>query len=299
VEAAEVGNEPGKYDDETYRKLFEAMARGFRQGDPKMQIATCAMNLGPSGRYSKSVDLLKGLDSLWDVLNIHIYPEVEGWPTWRRSFPEDPKIEFLKHLEHVLAWRRENAPGKPVWLTEWGYDSSTKPAPKSGTFAKWVGITDEQQANWIVRGFLVLATTELDRAYLYFFNDNDEPHVHGSSGLTRDFHPKPSFHGVAHLQRTLGAFRLNQVHRASLDEGYVQEWIDGGDPKKRVTVCWYPTGDVRPISIPVASERMTRATLLPLSQDPPEEVTFEPADRSTEVQLKVGERPVFVEWTAP
>ena len=30
IDAVEIGNEPGKYDDATYRKLFEAMARGLR-----------------------------------------------------------------------------------------------------------------------------------------------------------------------------------------------------------------------------------------------------------------------------
>jgi hypothetical protein len=62
VEALEIGNEPGLYDDATYRSIFEHMARGVREADPKLRIATCAANLGKSGRYSKSVDILKGLD---------------------------------------------------------------------------------------------------------------------------------------------------------------------------------------------------------------------------------------------
>ena len=73
LDAAEIGNEPGKYDDATYRTLFEAMARGIRAGDPKMRIATCATNLWKSGAYSKSVDCLAGLESLYDVMNFHTY----------------------------------------------------------------------------------------------------------------------------------------------------------------------------------------------------------------------------------
>jgi hypothetical protein len=190
LEAVEIGNEPGKYDDATYRALFEAMAVGVRLGDPHLRIATCAANLGKSGRYSKSVDVLQGLESHYDIVNIHIYPEVQGWPTWARSYPEDPKIDFLRNVGHVLKWRDENAPSKEVWLTEFGYDASTKPAPPSGDFAKWVGSTETQQALWNVRAFLVLAASGLDRAYLFYFNDNDEAHVHGSSGLTRNYEPK-------------------------------------------------------------------------------------------------------------
>ena len=237
VEAAEIGNEPGKYDDASYRALFEAMARGLRAGDPKMRIATCAANLGPSGRYSKSVDCLAGLESLYDIVNIHDYAEVEGWPTWRRSYAEDPKINFLRDIGHVLAWRTEHAPDKEVWLTEFGWDATTKPRPTSGDFAKWEGSTETQQALWSVRAFLVLAATELDRAYLYFFNDDDTPHLHGSSGITRNFVPKPSFHALAHLQQTLGDYRFKRAISAR-PEVFDYEFENGA--KEHVRVVWKP-----------------------------------------------------------
>src|SRR4029434_6575472 len=82
-----------------------------------LSIATCAANLGPSGRYSKSVDCLAGLESLYDIVNIHNYAEIEGWPTWKRSYAEDPGINFLKGIRHVLTWRNEHAPNKELWLT--------------------------------------------------------------------------------------------------------------------------------------------------------------------------------------
>ncbi len=36
IECAEIGNEPGKYDDAQYRELFTAMARGLRAGEIRM-----------------------------------------------------------------------------------------------------------------------------------------------------------------------------------------------------------------------------------------------------------------------
>ena len=50
-----------------------------------------------------------------------------------------------------------------------------------------------------VDSFLTLSATDLDRAYLYFFNDKDEAQLHGASGITRNFKPKPSFYAMAHL----------------------------------------------------------------------------------------------------
>ncbi len=293
VESMEIGNEPGKYDDDTYRKLFEGMARGAREGDPKLRIATCAVNLGPSGRYSKSVDCLHGLGSLVDIVNIHIYPEVEGWPTWRRSYPEDPKINFLKDLEHVLAWRDQNAQEKEVWLTEFGYDASTKAPPPTGDFAKWQGSTELQQAEWIVRAYLVLAARGADRAYLYFFNDNDEPHVHGSSGLTRNFQPKPAFYAVAHLQKTLGAYRLAKVLREDAESGYLYEFQQGSDARQRVLVAWRPQGEARDVNIPIPATAILRAERMPLSSAAPEPVKWTEGGAGM-IHIPAGEAPVYL-----
>ena len=292
LHAAEIGNEPGKYDDATYRTLFEAMARGIREGAPKMQIATCAANLGPSGRYSKSVDVLKGLESLYDVITIHNYPEITGWPTWKRSYAEDPKIGFLNDINSVLTWRAENAPDKDVWLTEFGWDATTKPRPATGDFAKWEGSTETQQALWTVRGFLVLSATALDRAYLYFFNDDDTPHLHGSSGLTRNFVPKPAFHAVAHLQRALGNFRFTRAH-ATGPEGFIYEYRsdDGG----RVLVAWKPELPEATLELPLQGARIAKAERTPLKAGPAEELEVQVVDGHAVVPA--SETPIFL-WVS-
>jgi hypothetical protein len=264
IEAVEIGNEPGKYDDAEYRRLFESMARGLRAGDPALKIATCAANLGPSGRYSKSVDCLAGLDALWDILNVHCYAEAEPWPTWRRSWPEDPATGFMENVSHVLKWRDGHAPGKQVWVTEFGYDAGTKPAPAAGDFSRWQGSTEAQQAMWSVRSFLLLARLGVDRAHLYFFNDQDEPRVHGSSGITRNFEPKPAFYSLAWLQRSLGDYRFSRVEREDPGECYVYEFIHGADPRKRAWAVWKPAGESRSARVFADPWRAVRAERMPL-----------------------------------
>src|SRR4030095_1219380 len=39
VESVEIGNEPGKWSDADYTRMFRAMAEGVRAGDPKLKIA--------------------------------------------------------------------------------------------------------------------------------------------------------------------------------------------------------------------------------------------------------------------
>ncbi len=289
LEAVEIGNEPGKYDDATYRKLFEAMARGLRETAPKMRIATCAANLGKSGSYSKSVDCIAGLESLYDIVNIHNYAEITGWPTWERSYAEDPKIDFLKNIHHVLTWRAEHAPDKEVWLTEFGWDATTKPNLTTGDFVKWKGSTETQQALWTVRAFIVLAALGVDRAYLYFFNDDDTPHLHASSGLTRNFVPKPAFYAVAHLQKTLGDYRFARAIREG-EEGFVYEFTS--DEKARVWVVWKPSAPSAKMMLPLDGADIVKAEHTPLIAGDAERIEIAVANDRGEIEA--GEAPVYL-----
>ncbi len=69
-------------------------------------------------------------------MQIHRYAIAEGWPVWRRSYPEDAKVPYLSSIQKLLDWRDSNAKGKPVWVTEFGWDSSTKKPDPKGEWAK-------------------------------------------------------------------------------------------------------------------------------------------------------------------
>jgi hypothetical protein len=268
VSSVEIGNEPGNYPDEKYRLLFENMAKGFREGDPKLKILTCNITTGKSGGYEKSVTCVQGLEPLYDVLNIHTYAMVNGWPEWKRSFPEDPTITYLKGIEDLIAWRNQNAKGKEIWVTEFGWDASSKPNLTAGDAAKWKGnVTDAQQARYIVRSFMVFSAMAVDRAYMYFFNDSDEPSFHAASGLTRNFQPKPSFHAMAHLYRSLNDYRFSKVVAKKTGELYAFEYVHGAQPKKKVLVAWSPTGSERTatVDLGLGSAKLVRAERMALA----------------------------------
>src|SRR5579862_2871430 len=294
VSSVEIGNEPGSFDDTAYRAMFEAMARGVREGDPKLTIATCAVTLGKSHKYAKSVTCFEGLSELYDAINIHDYAEAVPWPTWRRSNPEDPSLRYLKDITDAAAWRDKNAPGKPLWVTEFGYDASTKPAPKTGDFAKWEGSTETHQAQWLVRSFLVFSKLPLARAYIYFFNDNDEPHLHGSSGLTRNFKPKPAFYAVAHLYATLGEYRYSRTLLEETNGTYAYEFVKDGDAAKRIWAVWSATKSERsaPVSLPLNGAAAVKAERMPMSENAAEAMEIKKSAEAIEVLA--GEEPVYV-----
>jgi hypothetical protein len=297
VESVEIGNEPGKWSDADYAQMLRAMGEGVRQGDPRLKIATCNLTTGKSGDYEKSVACITNALDLVDILNVHTYAQLENWPTWRRSFPEDTRLpKYLKDVEDLCRWRDQHSAGKPVWITEFGYDSSTKPAEKTGTFAKWVGVTDEQQAQWLVRSLLVFSAMPVERAYIYFFNDDDKPSLHASAGLTRHFKPKPSFHAVAHLHRSLGDYRFHSIIRN--DSGVrVHEYRHESDGK-RVWVAWTPTHDGAPAKVSLANPpgRVVRAERMPLADTLPE---VKPVAAGSTLEVEVSGSPLYLFFGAP
>ncbi|HWH71448.1 MAG TPA: hypothetical protein VNT26_18880, partial [Candidatus Sulfotelmatobacter sp.] len=181
-----------------------------------------------------------------------------------------------------------------VWITEFGYDASTRsPDPKT-EFKQWVGVSEPQQAQWMVRSWLVFATLPVQRAYLYFFNDDDKPQVHGAAGLTRNFQPKPAFYAAAHLQRTLGEYRFGRVVMERAGEAMIYEFQHGTDSARRIWVVWSPTGNGRTatLELPAFEGVLERAERMPLRADEKPEVLLKPEVR----QVPIGETPLYLFW---
>jgi len=212
VDSVEIGNEPGRdpWTAPVYKKIFQSMAKGFKDGDPKLKVVTSWSTANVTEKYSQPMDNLKGLDDIYDVINIHTYSMIEGYPTWRRVHPEHANIDYLKVLSEMADWRNNKAPGKEIWITEFGYDAGTKHG-EPGTFANWISSTETEQAQWLVRSFFAFCTVDVDRAYIYDWDDGDRGIFHGSSGITRNFKPKPSFYALVHLQKTLGDYAFSKV----------------------------------------------------------------------------------------
>lgn len=296
VTSVEIGNEPAAdYKIEEYAAVFDGMAKGIREGDPALKILTATVQAGKPDKYSLPLDMFRSRGKLYDVINVHTYSLVTGWPTWERSFPEDPKIDYLQVCTRAINWRNVNAKDKEVWITEFGYDASIAPAPTEGTFKDWVDVSDEVQAQWIVRSFLVFSELDIERAYLYWFNDDGKnPQFHGASGITRDYQPKMSYWAMKHLYETLGEYRFSKAVTRQDGELFVFEYVRGNDEKDRIWVVWSPTGEAnkpegkgreveKKLELPGT---VVKAERMPMADGPAEAVDV--------AALKIGESPVYI-----
>jgi len=229
------------------------MASGIREGDPRAKILTPAVRARPGDDYSQDLRGLyaeKDILPLYDVINLHTYAAVarknSSESPWNRSYPEDPALVYLKVVDEAIAWRDANAPGKEIWITEFGYDACTPEAMKRRRdwFLKLDGRaspTCSRRSIWS-DPFFAFAGRDIQRAYIYYYDDNDSPSVHGCAGLTRKFVPKPSFWAVKQLYELLGNYRFKRVVETVPREVCVHEFESGGDANHVIWAAWSPTG---------------------------------------------------------
>jgi len=260
----EIGNEPGsRFQTDTFRTLFLNMASGIREGDRRIKIVTPAVHARKGDDYAQDLRILYAdtqLLPLYDVINLHTYATIErtrpNESPWNRTFPEDTTVAYLKVVDEAIEWRDRFAPGKEIWVTEFGYDACTPEAmEKRKDWAlklDWQGNTDLQQAQYLVRSIFAFLQRDVERAYIYFYNDNDEPGVHASSGLTRNFNPKMSFWAVKQLYTLLGDYRFSRkipaeqtVTSAEKEDPQpiaILEFTHGWQSDKKIWAVWSPTG---------------------------------------------------------
>ena len=139
---------------------------------------------------------------------------------------------------------------------------------------------------------------DVDRAYLYFFNDKDEPQLHGASGITRNFKPKPSFHAMSHLYYSLGEYRFSRAVARKDGDLYCFEYQHGSRANDRVYVAWLATGEQKParrtLALGAASAGVYRAERMPMTADGSGEVGWKAT--ALGVDVEVGGSPVFL-WS--
>lgn len=312
----EIGNEPGqKFDDDLYKMIFKNIAQGIRAGDKAVKIVTCTAHPRPADDYTKDLNATFNTPEtkqLFDVINVHTYAQIQrennSQSPWNRSYPEDDSIDYLKVVDETIVWKNKNAADKEIWVTEFGYDACTPGAMNNRKdWAKkldWQGVSDLMQAQYLVRSFMVFAERDIERAYLYFYDDNDAPGVHGCAGLTRNFQPKISYWSIKHLYETLGDYRFSKIIKKEKGNVYIYEFRNGSNPRKAIWVAWSPTGaqshtkdNYTPREIEVTLSRLpgkpSRVVQMPTQDGPAPEVKWTSAGTG-QIKLKIGESPVYI-----
>jgi len=236
---------------------------GVKTADPnaKMVLAGLA-GAGPKDFASNVKSYLDGMRA-WaaahragsfpaDVINIHDYcfgPDPFGTANPRPGLsPEDCKLEDL--MASIVSYRDQDLSGKELWLTEFGYDTY----PKSRLRAPAIGSNSAEvvQGQWLVRSFIALMASGLDRAFLFVSRDNctgddtkcpDNAVQFSTSGIMTEKGseaPKAAWYFLATFRARLGAMRYLGSEDSGNAHVSIAKFYDAA-ANQGAYVVWAPT----------------------------------------------------------
>ncbi len=233
-----------------------------------------------------------------DVINVHYYSFGPGAPAPALS-PEADDVE--SKLAAVVTYRDQNLPGKPVWWTEFGYDTyanSPLHAPALGSNSAFI-----VQGQWLVRELLAALAAGIERATLFELDDTCTPPAtacntqFATCGLltSPDSAPKPAWYFLATFRSRLQTMVYSGQPASGQSDVKIAQFNDtkssGG-----AFVVWAPTSNATvhtgyALALPAGTTSAKAVALVDKQQDGTE-TALTPAGGS--VTLDVSETPTIV-----
>lgn len=215
-----------------YCKLVEAAASSIRNADPSGQVVAGATSGIPfewlEGCFKNG--LLKWID----VLSVHPY----------RSQPPETVIQDYAKLRGLIARYAPASKQIPVISGEWGYSNLNWDKSR---------LTDQQQADYLVRMFLINSYQKIPVSIWYDWkNDgtdsNEREHQFGT--VKHDLNPKAAYLAVKVLSSTLAGYSISEKIDLGNENDFAFKLTNGDseavafwtlDPRHNVTLPIEPT----------------------------------------------------------
>lgn len=287
-----------------YGQLMVAAYRAIKAADPSATVLTGGVYVYDGSYCAPSncdgLNFLGGVFQqvpaarhAFDVLSIHPYI-----PTERPDAPNIPRLITVEgRVRNARGWL--NASGRsdaPVWITEMGWCTA------SGTCPGGVQVSDEQQANYLVRSMVVAQQNGVQHTSWFQFDDafNNPQREWGNAAIVRDWNgssypTKPAYDAYRTLVGHLGGAAVagtGPVHTHVYDPNqpytgsggtYDYRYTRGGTV---IDVLWRPTDSVA-VAFPVIAGKPVT-----LVQRDGATTTLTPANGV--VQLTLSERPILI-----
>ncbi len=160
----------------------------------------------------------------WGVVNAHVYandPLIKSGIT-----PE--KFNLQQKVSSFVRASKTTAPKTQVWLSEFGYDrrdDSPQHVPNIDGYN-----AEEVQALLLIRSFLLLSSTGLDKAYQYMLRDTKGKGTYASSGLYKTENNKnvylPSWYFLKTLKDVMGDYKFTKRINTNNEDLYILEFVN-------------------------------------------------------------------------
>jgi len=178
---------------EDYCRLVNETAPRIKEADPTGYVVAPASAEIPFGWLEDCFK--RGLLDWIDALTVHAY----------RGGPPETVIEDYAKLRSLISSYVSNGKEIPIISGEWGY-------PMDWT---WLDISEEKQAQYLARMFLVNLYESIPISVWYRWKDVPSIPDFGLSGvITSDLKPKMAYFAIKTLTQMLGGYRI--VERLNL-----------------------------------------------------------------------------------
>jgi len=230
---------------------------------------------------------------VYDVINVHRYTAGVS--------PEQGMIR--ETMQAITDYRNQYLPDVEVWITEFGWDSGINDTPFS---CPSIGNSnrEEIQARWIIREYLLLASTGIERAAQYMLRDvdNDGKTQFETCGLVNeknDWQPKNSWYYTYTMRNILKNMYYTGEQNSYNSDVLIYKF-ENASRDTLIYAVWAPTSNgtvIEEYKLNL-SGKPGYAAQIELTGGETQGVKTElPINRNT-LSIGVSEKPVFVLTTA-
>jgi len=252
---------PGWKDLDTYLECLKVSYKAAKEADPKSKIILAAVTLNDADFVRRFYQ--KGGKDYFDIMALHPYctpapPEDEEGSLFFRLALGKKRAAFPDILAVGKIMEEYGDGHKPIWITETGWvDKHEFPKGNRPPWAGMVEVTEEGQANYYVRGYVLTKSYGVEK---FFFNAMiDFPEGLGVHSLNRgmlsaDLSPKLVF--IAYCQMTSLLTEARFERRIDLDDKDLHAYLFSKNDLG-IVVMWSAKGEASEISLQTGDIHLT------------------------------------------
>lgn len=196
---------------------------GIKQGDPLAVHVMPGVVMGNTA-YLDGIRNALGVarfNEICQVINYHTYCMRATWYSGGYS-PENESYGLWKNTGPVIAWRNANAPGVPIWCTEFGWDTYISGSTMSAVAARGFYGPQTNQAIYLMRSFVLLQSWGIQKAFMFMQEDpGSGSGLYSTSGVLTfgGSQLKTSYFYLSQMQAVLGPHWYDSALSAGTDVG--------------------------------------------------------------------------------
>lgn len=213
---------------------------GVKAADPGMPVSITGAAYGL--KTIKAITAAAGR-APYDIINLHYYCFTMDPRKYVRVATPPEWSDFAKEISDTVVWRDANAPGKPIWLTEIGWDSNPEACTE--------GVPETKAADYLIRSMIIAKGAGADKCF-WFFNMDTDHVAHGifsTCGLFRNstvlnpeppprYTPKLTYWYYCTLKSLIGPTRF--LDKVRTDDPTVYHYRFRNEvTRETISVLWY------------------------------------------------------------